>query len=153
MQLNVFTDYACRVLIYAAAHDRGPCTSDEIAEAFGISRHHLVKVINELQHLGFLETRRGRAGGIRLARAPERIGLGEVIRRTEGTLALVECFDRETDTCPLTPACGLRGALKEAFEAFFATLDRYTLADLVAQPRWIAQVTALFPPGGSGRAS
>ena len=150
MQLNVFTDYACRVLIYAAVHDQEPCTSEQIAEAFGISRHHLVKVVNELQHLGYLETRRGRAGGLRLARAPERIRLGDLVRRTEGNLVLVECFDRETNSCPLTPACGLKGALKEAFEAFFAVLDRYSLADLVAEPRWVARVAALLPPDPHG---
>lgn len=145
MQLNGFTDYALRVLIYAAVHRHQRCLTAEVATAFGLSRHHIVKVVNELQHLGYLETTRGRAGGFRLARAPHLIRVGEVVRHTEGSLAVVECFDRETNTCPLTRACGLKGALAEAFDAFFAVLDRYTLADLVAEPRWVARVATLTP--------
>jgi Rrf2 family nitric oxide-sensitive transcriptional repressor len=145
MQLNGFTDYALRVLIYAAVHRHQRCLTAEVATAFGLSRHHIVKVVNELQHLGYLETTRGRAGGFRLARAPHLIRVGEVVRHTEGSLAVVECFDRETNTCPLTRACGLKGALAEAFDAFFAVLDRHTLADLVAEPRWVARVATLMP--------
>lgn len=145
MQLNGFTDYALRVLIYAAVHHHRRCLTSDVTRAFGLSRHHVVKVVNELQHLGYLETTRGRTGGFRLARAPQSINVGEVIRRTEGSLAVVECFDRATNTCPLTRACGLKGALAEAFDAFFAVLDRYTLADLVAEPRWVARVTTLLP--------
>lgn len=102
-------------------------------------------MVNELGHLGYLETTRGRTGGFRLARAPHLIRVGDVVRRTEGTLALVECFDRATSSCPLARACGLKGALADAFEAFFTTLNRYSLADLVAEPRWVARVTALAP--------
>lgn len=143
MQLNVFTDYALRVLIYAAARPGERVRSEEIARAFGVSRHHLVKVVNELQHLGYIDTVRGRAGGFTLARAPERIRLGEVVRQTEGTLAVVECFDPKTNTCPLTHACGLQRALGDAFDGFFAVLDRYSLADLVARPEWRARVIAI----------
>ena len=153
MQLNSFSDYACRVLIFAAVRGDQRCTSDDIAQAFSISRHHLVKVVNRLQHLGYLETRRGRAGGFRLAQAPEQIRIGDVVRRTEATLALVECFDGTTNTCPLTRRCGLKGVLREAFDAFFSVLDRYTLADLVAQPRWAAQVVSMLPPVRSSGAS
>jgi Rrf2 family transcriptional regulator, nitric oxide-sensitive transcriptional repressor len=145
VQLNIFTDYAFRVLIYAAAHGDQRCTAEELATAFEISRHHVVKVVNELQHLGYLETHRGRSGGFTLACPPGRIRLGDVVRRTEATLSLVECFDRTTNACPLTRACGLKGVLNEAFEAFFATLDRYTIADLVAEPRWAARLVALTP--------
>jgi Rrf2 family nitric oxide-sensitive transcriptional repressor len=145
MQLNRFTDYACRALVYAAVHDGGRCTVDDIATAFGVSRHHLVKVVNQLQHLGYLDTRRGRSGGLKLARPPAAIRLGELVRRTEATLALVECFDRATARCPLTPACRLKGVLGEATDAFFAVLDRYSLADLIAQPRHMARVIALTP--------
>jgi Rrf2 family nitric oxide-sensitive transcriptional repressor len=143
MQLNSFTDYSLRVLIYAAVHRDRLCLTAEIASAFGISRHHVVKVVHVLQRLGYIETVRGRAGGFRLARAPERIHIGEVVRRTEGTLALVECFDRKTSTCPLTPACGLKEILREAFDTFFDVLDRSSLADLVTKPRWTAQVNLL----------
>lgn len=146
MHLNAFTDYAFRVLIYTAARPGRRCRSEEIAQAYGVSRHHLVKVVNQLQHLGYLETRRGRAGGFTLSKAPEQINLGEVARRTEGTLAVVECFDRARSTCPLTPACGLKGVLREALRAFFEVLDGYTVADLVAEPRWMQRVIALTPP-------
>jgi Rrf2 family nitric oxide-sensitive transcriptional repressor len=145
MQLNGFTDYALRVLVYAAVRRDQRCLTAEVAAAFGLSRHHVVKVVNQLQHLGYLVTTRGRTGGFRLARAPELVRVGEVVRRTEGSLAVVECFDRESNTCPLVRACGLKGALAEAFDAFFAVLDRHTLADLVAEPRWVARVVALGP--------
>lgn len=145
MQLNAFTDYALRVLIYAAVRRDERCLTAEAATAFGVSRHHIVKVVNELQHLGYLETTRGRAGGFRLARAPEQVRVGHLVRQTEGSLALVECFDRATNTCPLARACGLKGVLAEAFEGFFAVLDRHTLADLVAEPRWAARVAMLAP--------
>jgi Rrf2 family nitric oxide-sensitive transcriptional repressor len=143
MQLNAFTDYALRVLVYAAVHDQRRCTCEEIADAFGISRHHIVKVINGLRHLGYLHTHRGRQGGFGLALPPARIVLGEVVRRTEGTLTVVECFDGRTNTCPLTHACGLKGVLAEALDAFCAVLDRYTVADLVAEPKWIRRLTAI----------
>lgn len=149
MQLNTFTDYALRVLIYAAARPAEKVTCDEVAAAFRVSRHHLVKVINELQHLGYVETTRGRAGGFRLARQPDRIHVGEVVRRTEGTLAIVECFERDHGACPLNHACGLKGALAEAVDAFLAVLDRYSLADLIGRPQWAEAVLTLTrrPPG------
>ena len=135
MQINRFSDYALRVLMYAVARgERELCTVDELAGCYDISRHHLVKVVHGLQGLGYLKTRRGRGGGFQLAVAPETVRIGELLRDTEGTLALVECFDPARNQCRLTPACRLKGALGEALEAFFAALDRYTLADLVAEP-------------------
>jgi Rrf2 family nitric oxide-sensitive transcriptional repressor len=145
MQLNAFTDYALRVLIYAAARPESRCLTADVATAFGISRHHVVKVVNELQHLGYLDTTRGRDGGFALATPPHRIGVGEVVRRTEGTMTLVECFDRATNTCPLTRACGLKGVISEAFDAFLAVLDRHSVADLIAEPRWATRAMALHP--------
>ena len=150
MQLNAFTDYALRVLVYAAARPGERCLTADVAAAFGISRHHVVKVVNELQHLGYVETVRGRAGGFGLAQSPAKIRIGDVVRRVEGTLTLVECFDRQTNTCPLSGACGLKGILGEAFDAFLAVLDGYTLADLVARPRWLARLTTLqIHPAGT----
>lgn len=143
MQLTSFTDYALRVLIYAAVHSESRCLTTDVATAFGISRHHIVKVVNQLQHLGYLATTRGREGGFALAISPRLIRIGEVVRRTEGTMTLVECFDRDTNSCPLTRACGLKGVLSEAFGAFLAVLDRYSLADLVAEPRWVTRVMSL----------
>ena len=145
MQLNVFTDYSLRVLVYAAGRPEEQCATADVAAAFGVSRHHIVKVVHTLQRLGYLTTFRGRGGGFQLARAPERIPLGDVIRQTEGTLALVECFDRGS-ACPLTPACGLKRALSDASDAFFSVLDRWTIADAIGQPRWAARVR-LLPAG------
>lgn len=145
MQLKSFTDYALRVLIFAASRPETRCLTADVAAAFGISRHHVVKVVNELQHLGYLDTTRGRDGGFALALPPGRIRIGDVVRRTEGTMTLVECFDRQTNTCPLARACGLKGALREAFDAFLGVLDGYSLADLIAEPQWLARVTSLRP--------
>jgi Rrf2 family nitric oxide-sensitive transcriptional repressor len=145
MQLTYFTDYALRVLIYAAVRPGSRCLTSDVATAFGMSRHHVVKVVNELRHLGYLDTTRGRDGGFALARQAAGIRIGEVVRRTEGSMALVECFNRDMNTCPLSPACGLKGVLREALDAFLAVLDRATLADLVAEPRWVTQVVALHP--------
>lgn len=147
MQLNLFTDYALRVLIYAAVRRDGLCTSQAVAATFGISRHHVVKVVHALRKAGYLDTVRGRGGGFRLACRPERIGLGDLVRQTEGTIAVVECFDPGANTCPLGPACGLKDVLREGVDAFFSVLDRYTLADLVAEPRWVARVMTLVPGG------
>jgi Rrf2 family nitric oxide-sensitive transcriptional repressor len=144
MQLTQFTDYSLRVLVYAAVASPGRCLTGEAAAAFGISRHHVVKVVNQLQHLGYIDTVRGRGGGFALARPPREIGLGEVVRRAEG-LAVVECFDAARNTCPLAPACGLKGVLGHALDAFLSVLDRHTLADLVSEPRWRARVAAVSP--------
>lgn len=145
MQLNIFTDYALRVLVYAAVRPRDRCLTGDVSEAFGISRHHVVKVVNTLQHLGYVNTMRGRAGGFELARPPAQIRVGDVVRRVEGTMTLVECFDRQTNTCPLARACGLKGVLNQAFDAFLDVLDRHTLADLLAEPRWVTRMVALQP--------
>lgn len=145
MQLSAFSDYSLRVLLYAAVRPQTRSLTREVAETFSISRHHVVKIVNALQHLGFIETTRGRDGGFVLARAPRDIRVGDVVRQTEGTMALVECFATSTNTCPLARACGLKGVLAQAQDAFFAVLDRYTLADLLAEPRWVARLTAIAP--------
>jgi Rrf2 family nitric oxide-sensitive transcriptional repressor len=149
MQLSSFADYALRVLIFSAAHEDRWCTSDEVSESFGVSKHHIVKIVNALQHQGYLDTMRGRGGGFRLAQDATRVNIGEVIRRNEPTLALVECFDRETNTCPLAKACGLQGALRAASDAFFRTLDQYTLADMISRPQWNARVLSIAQRGGT----
>lgn len=135
MQLTAYTDYSLRVLIFLAVHAADLATIDEIAEAYGISRSHLTKVVHQLGVAGYVETVRGRGGGLRLAREPERIRVGEVVRQTEGNMVLVECFDPDASRCRIEPACGLRGVVQEALEAFLRTLDGYTLADLVGRRR------------------
>jgi Rrf2 family nitric oxide-sensitive transcriptional repressor len=144
VQLTRYSDYALRVLIYLAVHRGRLVTIEEIARGYGISRAHLMKVVHELGRCGYVETVRGRRGGLRLGRPPEDIGVGEVMRSTEGRMALVECFEPEQNECPIEPACRLRLVLHEALSAFLAVLDRYTLADLVARRR--ASLARLFEP-------
>ncbi len=134
MRLTNFSDYALRVLMYAAARNDRLITIDETAGVYGISRAHLMKVANQLTRAGYLKAVRGRAGGLALAKRPEKIRLGDVIRATEPGFDLVECF-ASGNQCLITPRCRLRGALKEALGAFIETLDRYTLADLILSPR------------------
>lgn len=135
MRLTRFSDYSLRVLIYLAVHPDRLATIDEISSVYGISRAHLMKIAQELGRAGFLETLRGRGGGLRLARELDSIRVGDVVRFTEGKLDLVECFDAETSVCRIEPACRLHGVLEEALEAFLATLDEYSLADLVSRRR------------------
>jgi Rrf2 family nitric oxide-sensitive transcriptional repressor len=134
MRLTNFSDYALRVLMYAAARSDRLITIEETAEVYGISRAHLMKVANQLTRAGFLKATRGRTGGLALAKRPEKIRLSDVIRATEPDFALVECFTPE-DNCLITPCCRLKGVLKEALNAFVETLDRYTLADLILNPK------------------
>jgi Rrf2 family nitric oxide-sensitive transcriptional repressor len=133
MRLTNFSDYALRVLMYAAARSDRLITIEETAEVYGISRAHLMKVVNQLTRAGYLKAVRGRSGGLMLAKRPNRIRLGDVIRATEPDFALVECFT-PPGGCLITSCCRLRGVLKEAIAAFTATLDRYTLADLILKP-------------------
>jgi Rrf2 family nitric oxide-sensitive transcriptional repressor len=135
MQLTRYCDYSLRVLIYLAVRPEYLATIEEISEAYGISRAHLTKVVHRLGRAGFVDTLRGRGGGIQLARAPEEIPIGGVVRRTEDKLAIVECLAPETSQCRIESACGLRGVLEEALDAFLETLDQYTLADVVARRR------------------
>jgi len=133
MRLTNFSDYALRVLMYAAAQEDRLITIEETAKVYGISRAHLMKVANKLTQTGYLKAVRGRSGGLALARRPAKIRLGEVIRATEPDFALVECMGTD-NRCLITPRCRLRSALGEALAAFAETLDRYTLADLLLSP-------------------
>ncbi len=130
MRLTQFSDYALRVLMYAAEHPERLVTITELADFHRISRSHLTKVVVHLAGNGYLQSVRGRTGGLRLARAAESIRIGEVLRGTEEDFRLVECFDRRTDACVLTPHCQLARGLRAALDAFFQSLDRMTLADL-----------------------
>ncbi len=136
MRLTNFTDYALRVLIYLGVHrgDDQLRTISDIAAAYGISENHLTKVVHHLAKLGYIETVRGKGGGLRLARAPEGINVGDVVRGTEADIATVECLAEGNRNCPIAPACALQSVLECARTAFFSVLDRHTLADLV-QPQ------------------
>lgn len=134
MRITRYTDYALRLLIYLAVDGDAVASLAEIADRYAISRNHLAKVARELQQAGYIETVRGRNGGMRLARAPAAIVVGDVVRGMEPDMTLAECF-RPASACVITPACGLKGVLGEALDAFLDVLDRYTLADLVEGPR------------------
>ncbi|MCP1337834.1 RrF2 family transcriptional regulator [Futiania mangrovi] len=131
MRLTLHSDYALRTLMYVALAPERLVSIAEIAERYGISRNHLMRVVQELAQKGFLETRPGRAGGMKLAARPETIRLGAVVRDMEPDFALVECF-HPNGNCRLAPDCQLGGVLDEALSAFLAVLDRYTVADLIA---------------------
>jgi len=133
MRLTFYSDYSLRLLMYAAVRHGDLVTIQEVADAYGISKNHLMKVAFQLGRKGYLETVRGRGGGLRLSRAPERIGLGEIVRMTEEDFTMVECFDSKSNTCAISGPCRLRGALSKALQAYFAVLDEYTLADLVVK--------------------
>lgn len=130
MRLTSYSNYTLRVLMVAAARSPVLTTIQEVADGFGISKAHLVKCVHQLGAWGYLETVRGNGGGFRLARPAEEIVVGAVVRRTEDGFSIVECFDPETNTCPLIDGCRLGAALRRATEAFLAVLDGLTLADI-----------------------
>lgn len=133
MHLTQFSDYSLRLAIYLACHPDQMVSADEISRAFGISRHHLVKVVQTLTDLGVVEAQRGRGGGMRLAMRPSEINVGWLVRQTEPHFDLVECFDPGSNTCPIAPACGLKGLLRHAQQAFLSVLDESTLDQLLTR--------------------
>jgi Rrf2 family nitric oxide-sensitive transcriptional repressor len=133
MRLTTFSDYTLRVLMYLALQGERLVTIQEVANAYDISESHLMKVVHQLALNGVVETVRGKGGGLRLAREPTQIRLGEVVRQAEGEAPIVECLSDEP-RCSIAPACKLAGVLVRAFDALYAELDRYTLADLVTRP-------------------
>lgn len=130
MRLSVQTDYALRTLMFLAVKD-GHHSIAEIAHAYGISKNHLMKVAQRLAAEGFVEGVRGRSGDLKLARPANALNVGSIMRAMEDTGTFVECFDAATNSCVVTPACGLRHALAGALEAFARHLDQFTIADLV----------------------
>ena len=145
MRLAEYTDYSLRVLMYCAAHPEELVTIGELAERHGLSKNHLMKVVNDLARQGLLETTRGRGGGLRLLAEPETIRIGDVVRATETDFRLVECFDTSTNACTLTPSCRLKHLFDDALQAYFKALDSATLADMT-QPPVRAAPTRRLPP-------
>jgi len=135
MQLTRYCDYALRVLMYVGTKGAdGSATISEISDFYGISRNHLMKVVHGLGRLGFIKTSRGKYGGLRLAKSPDQMTIGEIVRQTETNFDIVECFNEATNECCLTPICKLKGVLRDARSQFLQELDRYTLADAIADP-------------------
>jgi Rrf2 family transcriptional regulator, nitric oxide-sensitive transcriptional repressor len=151
VKLTTFTDYSLRVLIYLAAQPAERATIARIAQSFDVSEHHLTKVVHFLGKQGWLANVRGKGGGLQLAMAPEQVGLGEVVRHTEGMAVPAECFAVGGGHCSISGICRLSGVLGEAVKAFYGVLDRYTLADLVHNRDTLARV--LFIERPSARAA
>ncbi|MBN8208382.1 Rrf2 family transcriptional regulator [Bacillus sp. NTK071] len=143
MRLTNYTDYSLRMLIYLGSMKGDKLASiQEIADAYQISKNHLMKVAHELGRKGYIETIRGRNGGLRLAHLPEDINVGTVVRSTEEDFNLVECFDKENNTCVISPACRLKHVLHNALSAYFEVLDGYQLADLIVNEKTIIKLFA-----------
>lgn len=130
MKLSLYSDYALRILIYLATRPDDLTQIRTIASIYGVSRHHLTKIVQDLAQADFITTVRGRNGGIRLARPADQIALGAVLHHTEGLCLQLECA-----TCIIAPACHLPAILAKAMAAFIAVLDRYTIHDLAANPQ------------------
>ncbi|MCW5657701.1 MAG: Rrf2 family transcriptional regulator [Burkholderiaceae bacterium] len=140
MKLTAFTDYSLRVLMYLAADPARRATIAQIATAFDISENHLVKVVHFLGRQGWIETVRGKGGGMQLALPPEAINVGHVVRETEGAALPAECFLPEGGACAITAACRLKHVLADAVKAFYGVLDQYTLADIARNRQTLAKV-------------
>ena len=132
VRLTLYTDYSLRVLLYLGVKGKDRLsTIQEIADAYNISKNHLMKVTYELGQLGYIETVRGRGGGIRLAVDPNEINIGKVVRHTEEDFQIVECFSNENNMCKISPACQLKNVLFEALNAYLNVLDQYTVGDFL----------------------
>ena len=143
MRLTTFTDYALRVLILLGLTSDRLVTIDELATRYGISRNHLMKVVHRLATLGYVETVRGKGGGVRLARDPATVRVGDVVRDFEEDMTIVECFDAGTNTCPIEASCALQSVLRKATGRFLAELDGHRLSDLLRSRRQLAPLLDL----------
>jgi Rrf2 family nitric oxide-sensitive transcriptional repressor len=139
LRLTTFTDYSLRVLIHVATAPEGRTTIAQIAQAYAISEHHLVKIVHLLGRHGLLLNTRGRGGGLALGRPADQINVGTVVRLTEGGEGPAECFE-EGSSCAIAPVCRLAGVLADAMAAFYAVLDRHTLTDLVENRARLASI-------------
>mgnify|MGYP000181248711 CR=1 FL=1 len=152
MQLLTYTDFALRALIYVGSHPVEPVPASAIAHAYDISSDHVAKATKALTRAGLLRATRGAGGGVVLAKPAEDINLGAVVRLFERGRGLVECFGPGASTCRITPSCQLRHALKEAESAFYAVLDRYTLADVIENRPQLARLLRIPTAGAAGSA-
>jgi|SRR6185369_6026472 Rrf2 family nitric oxide-sensitive transcriptional repressor len=145
MKLTAFTDYSLRVLIYLAARPARRATVAEIAAAFGVSQNHLTKVVHFLGRCGWLANSRGKGGGLSLAMPPGQIKVGDVVRHTEGIARPAECFEEDGGGCAIAGCCGLRGVLGDAVDAFYAVLDRHTVADITRDGPGLSRMLFVSP--------
>lgn len=142
MHLTKFSDYSLRVLIYLATMEAKKATAKTIADAYGISFHHVAKTCQWLGHEGYIEAERGRGGGISLAKLPSEINVGQLVAATEAGSELVECMKPSGGDCCIAPACGLKLAIMEAEAAFMATLSNFTLESVISKRSGLRQLLA-----------
>ena len=148
MRLTDYTDYALRVLLYLSVRPSGLSTIQEISDAYGISKNHLMKIVQQLGELGWVETVRGRNGGLRIAARTNDLTIGEIVRKTESDFAIVGCFaerDAATQRCVIQPHCRLRGVLAAARDAFLAELDKHTVGELAHPANELAALLGIAP--------
>ena len=145
MQLTLYTDYSLRVLIYLSLNRERTSTISEIAEFYQISRNHLVKVVHNLSQKGYINSTRGKGGGLVLADDPKTVNVGKVVRDTEPNFHIVDCFNEETTPCSVEPLCKLKGILGTALGQFLQVLDQYTIADMLADPETGEAIVSLDP--------
>lgn len=148
MRLTAYTDYSLRVLIYLGLHTEKLSTIQEIAKSYKISKNHLMKIVHQMGQAGIVTTVRGRNGGLKLAKKPEDIAVGEVVRLMEPDFHIVECFNPDSDNCQISNVCGLKSILNTALHSYYLELDKYTLADVIqpgASLRTALQITDKMP--------
>lgn len=154
MRLTDYTDYSLRTLMYLGMQNDRLVTIQDIADAYDISKSHLMKVVHQLGLAGMVETIRGRSGGLRLGKPPEEINIGDVVRRTEPDFMMVECFNREVNECVLSPSCALQGVLSKATKAYLEVLSGYTLADLLRDSHSLHKIIKVhLPPKDKAKAA
>ena len=151
MRLTSYTDYSLRTLMYLATHRERLVTIQDIADLHQISKNHLMKVAHQLGLSGYIETVRGRNGGLRLKREPADINIGALVRSTESDFFMAECFDKANNSCPLTPSCKLKSALGQATRAYLAVLDKETLESILAPAPPAASAIIRFHPAGAAQ--
>ena len=135
MQLTQFTDYSLRTLMYLAEHPDKLCTIGEIAQWYGISKPHLVKVAHNLVKLDYIKSTQGKGGGISLNKPLSEINIGRIVRDTEPNFHMVECFDKENNTCKITNNCKLKHVLHDATQSFLGMLDEHTLESVCSNSK------------------
>ncbi len=146
MQLTLFSDYSVRLLLYLGLSDDGLVRVEDVVSAYGISRHYMLKVTKELTRLGYVESVRGRRGGVRLIVAPEDVVIGDVVRKTEPPGGVLDCIEDPGADCVIVGVCKLRHVFARAQSAFYEVLDEYTLADLLEEPEPLVSLLSLGPP-------
>ncbi len=145
MQLTLYTDYSLRVLIYLSLNRERTSTISEISNFYQISRNHLVKVVHNLSQKGYINSTRGKGGGLVLAHDPKNINVAAVVRDTEPNFHIVDCFNEETSPCSVEPLCKLKGILGSALNEFLNVLGHYTIADMLANPETGQAIVSLDP--------